>query len=91
MKYMNKSLEELHKMLKNGEVTSDELIKESLELSHEVQEKYNAFVTILDEPNLREVQTFPTSSTGQDAMMGSPSILDSKQLDELGLKIVEED
>ena len=49
MKYMNKSLEELHKMLKNGEVTSDELIKESLELSHEVQDKYNAFVTILDD------------------------------------------
>ena len=49
MKYMNKSLEELHKMLKNGEVTSEELIKESLELSHEVQEKYNAFVTILDD------------------------------------------
>ena len=46
---------------------------------------------ILDEPNLREVQTFPTSSTGQDQMMGSPSVLDSKQLDELGLKIVEED
>lgn len=49
MKYMNKSLEELHKMLKNGEVTSEELIKESLELSHEVQDKYNAFVTILDD------------------------------------------
>ena len=49
MKYMNKSLVELHKMLKNGEVTSDELIKESLELSHEVQDKYNAFVTILDD------------------------------------------
>jgi aspartyl-tRNA synthetase len=45
---------------------------------------------ILDEPNLREVQAFPTNSTGQDQMMGSPSVLDSKQLDELGLKIVEE-
>lgn len=46
---------------------------------------------ILDEPNLREVQTFPTSSTGQDTMMGSPSVLDAKQLDELGLRIVEEE
>ena len=46
---------------------------------------------ILDEPNLREVQTFPTSSTGQDAMMGSPSTLDPKQLEELGLKIAEEE
>lgn len=49
MKYMNKSIEELHELLKNKEVTSQELIKESLELSHEVQEKYNAFVTILDD------------------------------------------
>ena len=46
---------------------------------------------ILDEPNLREVQTFPTNSTGQDQMMGSPSVLDQKQLDELGIKIVEEE
>ena len=45
---MNKSIEELHELLKNREVTSQELIKESLELSHEVQEKYNAFVTISD-------------------------------------------
>ncbi|MBR4830159.1 MAG: aspartyl/glutamyl-tRNA amidotransferase subunit A [Bacilli bacterium] len=49
MKYMNKSIEELHELLKNGEVTSKELIEESLELSHEVQDKYNAFVTILDD------------------------------------------
>ena len=47
--YMNKSIEELHEMLKNGEVTSKELIDESLKLSHEIQEKYNAFVTILDD------------------------------------------
>ena len=49
MKYMNKSIEELHELLKSGKVTSKELIKESLELSHEVQDKYNAFVTILDD------------------------------------------
>lgn len=49
MKYMNLSIEELHESLKNGEVTSKELIEESLKLSHEVQEKYNAFVTILDD------------------------------------------
>ena len=46
---------------------------------------------ILDEPNLREVQTFPTNSTGQDAMMGSPSVLDDKQLEELGIEIKKED
>ena len=49
MKYMNKSIEELHELLKSGQVTSKELIEESLRLSHEVQEKYNAFVTILDD------------------------------------------
>ena len=42
---------------------------------------------IQDEPNLREVQAFPTSASGQDLMMGSPSELSSKQLDELGLII----
>ena len=46
---------------------------------------------INDEPNLREVQAFPASSSGQDQMMGSPSVLDDSQLEELGIKIVEED
>ena len=55
MKYMNKSIEELHELLKSGEVTSKELIDESLELSHEVQDKYNAFVTILDDVKELEV------------------------------------
>ena len=49
MKYMNKGILELHDMLINGEVTSDELVKEALELSHKVQDEYNAFVTILDD------------------------------------------
>ena len=42
---------------------------------------------IQDEPNLREVQAFPTNSTGQDQMMGSPSELTREQLRELGIKI----
>lgn len=46
---MNKSITELHEMLINGEVTSKELIDESLKKSHELQEKCNAFVTILDD------------------------------------------
>ena len=49
MKYMNKSIEELHELLKSGKVTSKELIDESLELSHKLQDKCNAFVTILDD------------------------------------------
>ena len=46
---MDKTIEELHELLKNKEVTSDELVAEALKKSHEVQEKYNAFVTILDD------------------------------------------
>ena len=42
---------------------------------------------IQDEPNLREVQAFPTSSSGQDMMMGSPTELTRQQLKELGIKI----
>ena len=49
MKYMNKSIEELHELLTSNQVTSEELIKESLELSHKTQEKCNAFVTIIDD------------------------------------------
>ncbi len=45
---------------------------------------------IQDEPNLREVQAFPTSASGADLMMGSPSYLTPEQLKELGLKIKEE-
>ncbi len=42
---------------------------------------------IKDEPNLREVQVFPTSASGADNMMGSPSELTRSQLKELGLKV----
>lgn len=43
-----------------------------------------------DESNLREVQAFPVSTSGQDLMMGSPSTLEPKQLEDLGIKIKEE-
>ena len=49
MKYMNKSIVEIHEALKRKEVTSKELIEESMERAKEVQEKYNAFVTLLEE------------------------------------------
>ena len=49
MDYMSKSIEELHELLKENKVTPEELVKESLKKAHEVQEKYNAFVTILDD------------------------------------------
>ena len=46
---MNKTIEELHELLVSGKVTSEELVKEALDKSKEVQDKYNAFVTILDD------------------------------------------
>ena len=55
MKYMDKSIEELHELLVKGEVTSDELVKESLLRSREIQEPCNAFVTILDDAKGEEV------------------------------------
>ena len=52
---MNKTIEELHELLKTNKVTSKELIKESLQKSHEINEKYNAFVTIIDNASPTEV------------------------------------
>ena len=46
---LNKTIKELHEDLISGKVTSDELVKESIKISHEVENKYNAFVTILDD------------------------------------------
>ena len=40
-----------------------------------------------DETNLREVITFPTSASGEDKLMGSPSVIDEKQLREVHIKI----
>ncbi len=58
---MNQTIEELHELLKDNKVTSQELIGESLKKSHEVQEKYNAFVTILDEAKATEITDNPLS------------------------------
>lgn len=55
MAYMNKSIEEIHEALINKEVTVEELIKESLEKSKEIQNECNAFVTILENPKTKEV------------------------------------
>jgi aspartyl-tRNA synthetase len=42
---------------------------------------------LLDEVNLREVQAFPMSVSGQDMMMGCPSEVTEEQLRELHIKI----
>ncbi len=58
---MNQTIEELHELLKEKKITSQELVQESLKKSHEVQEKYNAFVTILDEAKATEITDNPLS------------------------------
>lgn len=40
-----------------------------------------------DEPNIREVIAFPKTGDGRDLLMGSPSEISNKQLDELGLAL----
>ena len=42
---------------------------------------------LLDLDNLREVQAFPTSASGADNLMGSPSEITEKQLRELHIKL----
>lgn len=49
MDYMNKNIEELHDLLVNGKVTSDELVKESLVKAKKNHDKCNSFVTILED------------------------------------------
>ncbi len=48
-------IKDLHDRLKSGEIKEEELINESLKKCHEVQEKTNAFVTIMDEVKPNEV------------------------------------
>ena len=42
-------IKDIHEALKNGDVTSEELVRESIKKAHELQEKCSAFVTILDD------------------------------------------
>ena len=52
---ITKDIKELHEELLNKKITSKELVKESLEKCHSIQEKTNAFVTIIDDAKEREV------------------------------------
>lgn len=45
---------------------------------------------LLDESNIRDIYAFPLSSNGVDLLMNAPSVVDQKQLDDVGLKIVNE-
>jgi len=44
---------------------------------------------LLDEPNIRDIYAFPLSSNGVDVLMGAPGDVDQKQLDDVGLQIVD--
>ena len=55
MKYMDKSIEEIHEALKSGKVTSQDLVREALANAHDIQDKYNAFVTIMDNAKETEI------------------------------------
>ncbi len=52
---LDKSITEIHAALKSGQVTSSTLVKDAIAKSHEVQDKYNAFVTILDNAKEKDV------------------------------------
>lgn len=55
MSYLDKSLKEIHAALKNGDVTSDELVKESLDRANLYQKDLNSFVTILNDVKASKV------------------------------------
>ena len=54
MNYMNKGIKYIHNELINGKITSDDLVKESLEKSFLVQKNNNAFVTIVEDAKGKE-------------------------------------
>ena len=45
----------LHEKLSNKEITSDELVKKSIEACHSIQDRTNAFVTIIDDAKGQKV------------------------------------
>jgi aspartyl-tRNA synthetase len=49
------------------------------------------FIALLaGEPNIREVIAFPKVSSGVDPLTGAPSEVPQEQLDELGIRVVEQ-
>ena len=58
-------LEELHEKLIKKEISSDELVKESLEKSHQLQDELNAFVTICDDA---------TGNVSENVLSGIPYV-----------------
>ena len=49
------------------------------------------FMILMNEDNIREVVAFPKNGSGVDVMMSSPSTVENDQLEELRIKIVEDE
>lgn len=45
---------------------------------------------LADEPNIREVIAFPKDQKAKDLMLGAPSLMPKEQIEELGIKVIEE-
>ena len=58
---MDSNILDLHSKLINKEITSDVLVKETLEKSNKIQEELNPFVTICNETTGLEVNENPLS------------------------------
>jgi len=45
---------------------------------------------LCDEPNIREVIAFPKDQKAKDLMLGAPSAMPGKQIEELGIRVIED-
>ncbi len=52
---LEKNIKELHELLINKKITSKELVNNAINKSKEIQEKYNAFVTIIEDAKETEI------------------------------------
>lgn len=71
--YIEKTIEEIRTDLKNGDITSDELVKESLEKAKLYQEELNTFVTITEEYSKTQLKNL--DSTKDNILKGIPYAL----------------
>lgn len=46
---------------------------------------------LLDETNIRECYAFPKSGKAEDVMMGAPGVVDTKELEDLGIATLSPD
>lgn len=47
-------------------------------------------MSLIGSENIRDVIAFPKTSAGSDPLMGAPAPVDKAQLDELGLRLIED-